>query len=188
MEIKMNENQTTLSTVRIESLIFTLRGRKVIVDSSLAELYGATTKRLNEQVKRNRDRFPDDFMFKITTQEFESMRSHFATASGRKRNVRFLPYVFTEHGALMAANILNSTRAVEMSVFVVRAFVKMREAFIQNKQITSLLIDLEKKLSSRLDTHENAILHILQEMKKLTEPPEPIKEPEKKFKIGFSKT
>jgi phage regulator Rha-like protein len=107
------------------------------------------------------------------------MRSHLATASGKKRNVRFLPYVFTEHGALMAANVINSARAVEMSVFVVRAFIKMREIFIQNKQITSLLIDLEKKLSSRLDNHEKAILHILQEMKKLTEMPAPMEKPVK---------
>lgn len=128
-------------------------------------------------------------MFQLTAQEFENMRSHFATASGIRRNIRFLPSVFTEHGALMVANILNSSRAVEMSVFVVRAFIKMRETFIQNKQITSLLVDLETKLSARLNTDEKAILNILQEMKKLTEPlPSPIEKKQKKIKMGFVKS
>jgi phage regulator Rha-like protein len=108
------------------------------------------------------------------------LRSQFATSSSHGGR-RYLPKVFTEHGALMTANILNSARAVEMSVFVVRAFVKMRDTFIQNKQITSLLIDLEKKLSAQLDIHEKAILHILQEMKKLTVPPLPLEKSEKKI-------
>ncbi len=158
------------------------------MDSKLAELYGVATKRLNEQVKRNIERFPDDFMFQINTQEYETMRSHFATGSPSKRNIRFMPFVFSEHGALMVANVINSSRAVEMSIFVVRAFIKMRETFIQNKQLTSLLVDLEKKLSSRLDTHENAILHIYQELKKLTEPPpSPPDKPGKKIRMGFVK-
>jgi phage regulator Rha-like protein len=189
MEVKgqLNENEKTLPTVRIESLIHNIRGKKVILDSSLANLYGVTTKRFNEQIKRNIERFPDDFMFILTEQEFDNLRSQIATSSlhgGR----RYSPKVFTEHGALMAANVLNSSRAIEMSVFIVRAFVKMRETFIQNKQITSLLTDLEKKLSSRLDNHENAILHILQEMKKLTTSSEPLTIPENKIKMGFVKT
>ena len=98
---------------RVESRIFWIRGEKVIVDADLAELYGVTTKRLNEQVKRNLNRFPKDFMFQTTQGELDAMRSQIATAS--KRNVRFPPYVFTEHGALMAANVLNSERAVAAS-------------------------------------------------------------------------
>jgi phage regulator Rha-like protein len=183
----MPEIAAGISTIRVESLVISVRGRKVIVDYDLAKLYGVTTKRLNEQIKRNSHRFPDDFMFKLTEAEAAAMRSQNATASNAKRNLRFTPNAFTEHGALMAANVLNSARAVEMSVFVVRAFVKMRETFIQNKQITSLLVDLERKLSSRLDTHEKAILHILQQMKKLTEPVPPEKVPEKKVKIGFGR-
>jgi phage regulator Rha-like protein len=181
------ENKNALATIRIESLIISIRGQKVILDSNLAALYGVTTKRLNEQLKRNSDRFPDDFMFELTDQEYSYLRSQNATSrlhGGR----RYPPKAFTEHGALMVANILNSTRAVEMSVFVIRAFVKMRETFIQNKRITSLLVDLEKKLGARLDTHEKAILHILQEMRKLTELPQPIEQQEKKTKMGFVKT
>lgn len=100
---------------RIESRILFIRGEKVILDSDLAKLFGVTTKRLNEQVKRNVSRFPKDFMFQLTGEEVESMRSQFATAS--RRNIRYLPFAFTEHGALMAANVLNSQRAVEASAY-----------------------------------------------------------------------
>jgi phage regulator Rha-like protein len=180
------QNKNALRAIKIESLIISIRGQKVILDSNLAALYGVTTKRLNEQLKRNIHRFPDDFMFKLTVQEHSFLRSQNATSKSHGGR-RYLPKAFTEHGALMVANILNSTRAVEMSVFVIRAFVKMRETFIQNKRITSLLVDLEKKLGSRLDTHEKAILHILQEMRRLTEIPQPIEEQEKKAKMGFVK-
>ena len=148
----------------------------MILDLDLAEIYGVTTKRLNEQVKRNGKRFPADFMFRLTQTEWDDLKSQIATsnlamrsqiATASKRNVRFFPYVFTEHGALMAANILNSSSAVEMSVFVVRAFIKMREAFAANKALALKLTELEKKLTSRLDIHEKAIVHVLGEIKKL---------------------
>ena len=105
-----------------------MRGQKVMLDSDLAELYGVPTKRLNEQVKRNIDRFPPDFMFRLSQEEAEILRSQNATLKGgRGQHRKYLPYAFTEHGAIMAATVLNSQRAVEMSVFVVRAFVQLRE-------------------------------------------------------------
>lgn len=170
------------SLVKIETLILMLRGERVILDSNLAVLYGVKTRVLNQAIKRNIEKFPPDFMFRLTMKELESlmlqketsnvlrnMRSQIVTAS--KRNIRYLPYAFTEHGAIMAANILNSTRAVQMSVFVVRAFVKMREELSTNKVLMEKLAELEKKLTSRLDVHERAIVHILEEIKKLMEPP-----------------
>ena len=116
---------------QIEPLIKTVRGQKVILDNDLARLYGVTTKRLNEQVRRNIDRFPDDFLFQLTEDEGESLRSQIATLNaagiGRSQHRKYLTYAFTEHGAIMAATILSSPRAIEVSVYVVRAFVRMRE-------------------------------------------------------------
>ena len=113
----------------IEQRIYTIRGVRVILDSDLAALYGVPTKRLNEQYRRNRKRFPEDFAFQLTAKETNSLRSQIATSSSHGGR-RYRPYAFTEHGALMAANILNSARAVQMSIFVIRAFVKMREALL----------------------------------------------------------
>src|SRR5579864_6506951 len=108
--------------------ILVLRGHRVLLDSHLAALYGVTTKRLNEQVKRNAERFPLDFMFRLNRVETEGLnRSQFATGSQKHRDPRFPPFAFTEHGAIMAATVLNSPRAVELSIYVVRAFVKLRE-------------------------------------------------------------
>ena len=110
--------------------IVILRGRKVVLDADLAALYGVTTKRLNEQIRRNQERFPSDFMFQLTEEEHRALRSHFATSNSvgpGRGGRRYLPYVFTEHGAIMAATVLSSPRAIEMSVYVVRAFVKLRE-------------------------------------------------------------
>src|SRR5215218_2102098 len=112
---------------RVESRILLIRGEKVILDTDLAELYGATTKRLNEQVRRNLDRFPADFMFQLTDEEFAILRSQFATSRSGWGGRRYPPFVFTEHGAIMAANVLNSPRAVAVSVTVVRAFVRLRQ-------------------------------------------------------------
>jgi predicted amino acid-binding ACT domain protein len=194
----VERTQTTLPTVRVESLIVTVRGQKVILDSDLAALYGVRTKRLNEQVRRNVERFPDDFAFQLTSDEFARLRSQFATSKAgpvrsqsitasegdaglRSRSVtpdgrggrRYRPYAFTEHGAIMAANVLNSPQAVRMSVFVVRAFIKMREALAQNRALAEKLAELERKLTERLDVHEEAILRILGEIKKLMAPPPP---------------
>ena len=143
----------------------------MIVDADLAELYGVTTKRLNEQVKRNLNRFPKDFMFQTTQGELDAMRSQIATAS--KRNVRFPPYVFTEHGALMAANVLNSERAVAASVQVVRAFVKLRQMLSTNADLARKVEILEKKYDANFRT-------VFDEIKKLMMQPT-----SQKGKIGF---
>jgi hypothetical protein len=144
----------------IDSAIHNLRGEKVILDADLARIYGVTTKRLNEQVKRNARRFPSDFPFRLSKAELEHLagqrarsdpsdnRSQTATGSQKHRAPRFLPYAFTEHGALMAANALNSSPAVEMSVQVVRAFVRMRHLLAAHKKLTGKLEDLERKIGT----------------------------------------
>jgi phage regulator Rha-like protein len=170
------------SLVKIETLILVLRGERVILDSDLARIYGVTTTRFNQQVRRNIERFPEDFMFQLTKDESDHLMLQIATSKKGRGGRRKLPFVFTEHGAIMAANVLNSPRAVQMSVFVVRAFVKMREALTASKALTEKLVELEKKLTSRLDVHEKAIVHILKEIKKLM--PLPLPEP-KRRPIGF---
>lgn len=120
----------------ITRTILILRGQRVILDTELAALYGVTAKRLNEQVRRNIKRFPPDFLFRLTPDEVSALRSQFATSkSGRGQHRKYLPYAFTEHGAIMAATILNSSRAVEISIYIVRAFVKLRELLNSNKEL-----------------------------------------------------
>lgn len=180
----------------IGSLIRTIRGQKVILDVDLARIYGVQTRVLNQAVKRNLKRFPNDFLFNLTSQELENMRSQFVIASDRpkamrsqivtayKRNVRFLPYAFTENGAIMAANVLNSPQAVRMSVFVVRAFVQMRELLGGTKELAKQLAVLEKKLTERLDGHEIAIIEILRRVMDILDPPPPPPDPPRP-PIGF---
>jgi hypothetical protein len=144
----MNKTAIILAK-RVGSKILVLRNQKVILDTDLAELYGVPVKHLNQQVKRNRDRFPADFLFTLTKAEHESLRSQFVTSSLRGGR-RYLPHAFTEHGAIMAATVLNSKRAVEMSIFVVRAFVQMRQALLINQHVVSKLSELE----ARLDIHD----------------------------------
>jgi phage regulator Rha-like protein len=154
----------------------------VILDVDLAQVYGVPTRQLNQAIKRNLDRFPDDFAFQLEPQEVAALRSQIVI-SNRRGGRRYVPIAFSEHGAIMAANVLNSPRAVQMSVFVVRAFVKMREALAQNKELAAKLAELERKLTARLDGHEKAISAILDEIKKLMKPapgPEP-----KRREIGF---
>jgi hypothetical protein len=144
-------NTTSASPVeRIENRILLIRGHKVLLDADLARLYGVPTKRLNEQVRRNADRFPPDFMFQLTNQEVAVLRSQIATSSSEdtKRNWggrRYAPCAFTEHGALMAATVLNSPRAVEVSLYVVRAFVRLRETLVAHKDLAVKLQLLERK-------------------------------------------
>jgi hypothetical protein len=145
---------------RIERRILLLRGQKVMLDTHLADLYGVTTKRLNEQVKRNVKRFPADFMFRLTGEESKNLRSQFATSSswgGRRYN----PLVFTEHGALMLASVLNSQRAVEVSVFVVRAFVKLREMLASHQDLARRLNELEKKYDAQFRVVFDAIRQLM---------------------------
>jgi hypothetical protein len=157
----------------------------------LARIYGVTTKIFNQAVKRNRRKFPPDFMFRLTAEEYEDLRSQFAisnrsqivTGSQKHRNPRYVPYAFTEHGAVMAANILRSKRAIQMSVFVVRAFIRMRQMLVEQRGLARKLAQLEEELTARLDIHETAINEILGQIKRLlSSPPEP--QPPKR-RIGF---
>jgi hypothetical protein len=163
---------------RVGSRILLIRAQKVMLDADLAELYGVPTKRLNEQVKRNQNRFPEDFMFRLTRAEVEALnRSQIATGSQKHRDPRFPPFAFTEHGAIQAANVLNSLRAAEMGVHVVRAFVRMREVLATHKELARKLIALEQ----RVDSQDETIVEILAAIRQLMAPPEP----KKKRPIGF---
>jgi hypothetical protein len=163
---------------RITHSILLLRGHRVIIDRDLAAIYGVSTGRLNEAVKRNAERFPEDFMFRLTRAEAERSRSQFAILkSGRGFNLKYLPYAFTEHGAIQAANILNSPRAVTMGIHVVRAFVQLRELLASNKQLAQKFAELERKLA----THDQAITGILKAIHELMNPPPP-----KRRGIGFT--
>ena len=167
----------------IDHLIITLRGQRVILDADLAAIYGVSTKRLNEQVKRNQERFPVDFAFQLTLAE----KTKVVANCDHLRRLRFspvLPRAFTEHGAIMAANVLNSRRAVQMSVFVVRAFVKIRAALGDSRDFAKKLGALEQELKARLDTHEAAIVDVLQRIMRLLDPPPPPPEPPPP-EIGF---
>ena len=177
--------QTPAHVDHIGPLIRTIRGQKVILDSDLARIYGVPTKRLNEQVRRNIKRFPPDFIFQLTVKEADSLRSQIATLkSGRGQHRKYLPYAFTENGAIMAANVLNSPEAVRMSVFVVRAFVKMRDLLGSTKDLAKRLADLEKKLTARLNGHEAAIVEVLRRVMDILDPPPPPPEPPRR-RIGF---
>ena len=163
-------------TKRGDSRILFLRGHKAILDSDLAELYGVTAKRLNEQIKRNAARFPSDFLFQLTRGERDSLRSQIATSNNGRGGRRYLPYGFTEHGAIMAATVLNSKRAIQMSIFVVRAFVRMREALAANQQIVAKLLELEH----RLENHDGTIQELVAAIRELMLPPPP-----NRRRIGF---
>jgi phage regulator Rha-like protein len=148
---------------RIESRILMIRGHKVVLDADLATLYGVPTKRLNEQVKRNAERFPEDFVFQLTEEEAESLRSQFATSNRGRGGRRYRPYAFTEHGAIMAANVLNSARAIHMSVYVVRAFVRLREILASNKRLAEKLAELERKVASH-DGHIQSLFEAIRQL------------------------
>jgi len=171
----MNKTAIIL-TRRVGSKILILRNQKVILDTDLAELYGVPVKRLNEQVKRNPRRFPSDFLFALTRVEYRNLRSQNATSTFRHGGRRYLPHAFTEHGAVMAASVLNSKRAIEMSIFVVRAFVQMQAALLLNRHVLSKLSELEV----RLDDHEEDIQDIVDALRELMAPP-----PAGNRRIGF---
>jgi hypothetical protein len=168
--------QTLVPVEAIAATILTIRGQRVILDSDLAKLYGVETRRLNEQVRRNAERFPADFLFQLTREEYdEVLRSQNATLkTGRGQHRKYLPYVFTEHGTLMAANVLNSERAIEVSLFVVRAFIQQRAMLATNAELALKLERLEKRLlvtfsmhEDRLDDHENQLEQILEAIKEM---------------------
>ena len=152
----------------IEKRIYFIRGQKVILDTDLAELFGVETKRLNEQVKRNRSRFPEDFMFQLNREEagtWQRLRSQFATLK-RGQHLKYRPFAFTEHGAIMAATVLNSPAAIEMSVFIVRAFIRLREMLAAHKRLAGKLAELEKKYDSQFRLVYEAINALMAEPEK----------------------
>jgi len=189
------KTKAPIAVEQIDRMIRTIRGVRVMLDRDLAKIYGVPTFRFNEAIKRNRHRFPKDFMFQLTREEFDSLKSQIAMSkrenssqiamsSGKHRGAAYRPYAFTEHGALQAANVLRSPRAVQMSVYVIRAFVKMREALRGTPELARKLAALEKKLTARLDVHEAAIVQVLREVMQILNPPPPPPEPPRR-RIGF---
>ena len=164
---KKTDGATIMPIGKIEQAILLVRGEKVILDADLAKLYGVATKVLNQAVKRNLERFPEDFMFQLTGDETRSLRSQSVTSSSGYGGRRYAPYAFTEHGAIMAATVLNSPRAVQVSVYVVRAFVQLRRVLGQNKELAAKLADLERKVGD----HDQKIVAIIQAIRELMAPP-----------------
>jgi len=163
----------TYPNERIERSILFIRGHKVLLDADLAALYGVATKRLNEQVRRNLSRFPDDFMFQLTSDEAESLRSQFATSKRGRGGRRYAPYVFTEQGVAMLSTALNSERAIRVNIEIMRAFVRLRQLLASNVELARKLAALERKYDAQFKVVFDAI-------RQLMTPPEP-----RKKKIGF---
>jgi hypothetical protein len=161
----MNKTAVVLAK-KAGSKILVLRNQKVILDTDLAELYGVPVRQLNQQVKRNRNRFPADFLFTLTSAEYQSLRSQIVISNSGSGGRRYLPHAFTEHGAVMAATVLNSKRAIEMSIFVVRAFVQMRQAAGVNRHLVSKLTELE----AHLDRHDEEIAELVEAIRELIAP------------------
>ena len=174
----MNEPAGLVPLEKIENRILVIRDQKVMLDRDLAELYGVTTKRLNEQVKRNLERFPEDFMFQLDRHEQSELVAN-CDRFARLKHSTALPYAFTEHGAIMAASVLNSPRAVEVSVYVVRAFVRLRQMLASHKELGRKLAQLERKLA----THDTQILALIEAIRQLATPPKP----QRRARIGFPK-
>jgi phage regulator Rha-like protein len=179
----MKRKESIIPVEQFENLVRVIRGKKVMLDSDLARIYGVPTFRFNEAVKRNKHRFPEDFMFQLTSKEATVLTSQIAMSKRGRGGRRTPPYAFTEHGALMAANILNSERAVTMSIYVVRAFAKMRDMLATNRELARKLAELERKLTARLDTHEAAIVRLFAEIHDLLNPPPEPEQPRRR--IGF---
>jgi cell division septum initiation protein DivIVA len=173
----MATNKSIVAIANIESRILLIRGQKVMLDTDLAELYGVETKRLNEQVRRNSERFPADFMFQLTAGEKTKVVANCDHLAKLKYSPN-LPHAFTEHGALMLGNVLKSAQAVEMSLMVVRAFVHMRELVAGNKELAQKLNQLERKVGA----HDKAIAEIINAIRQLMSP----EAPKKKRPIGFA--
>jgi phage regulator Rha-like protein len=188
---------TNLKT--IQEKIYEVRDQKVMLDFDLANLYNVETKRINEQVKRNLERFPDDFMFRLTPKEWETMRSQNATASGKpkskrsqtvtasqkKRNINVTPYAFTEHGVTMLANVLKSKRAIKMSIAVVRAFISLKQLALQHKDLSERLEELRKELHERIGEHDTQLAAIYDAIENLLDQKTEKKNWEERNRIGF---
>ena len=169
------DNESAIPLARVERIIFILRGQKVILDTDPAKLYGVATKRLNQQVNRNLNRFPDDFMFQLTPEEKSEVAADCDHLSKLKFSPVF-PHALTEHGTIMAASVLNTTRAVEASILVVRAFIRLREMQATHKELACKF----ERLEGRIAEHDEQIQAIFEAIQQLMAPPE-----KKRNKIGF---
>jgi hypothetical protein len=165
----------------ITQSILVFRGHKVLLDTDLAELYGVATKVLLQAVKRNRERFPEDFMIQLTAAEWTALRSQIVTSKPQRGGRRFLPYAFTEQGVAMLASVLNSDRAIAVNIEIMRAFVKLRELLVSNKELARRFGELESRLEKKLTEHDEAIAAILSAIRQLMNPPAP-----KRRGIGFT--
>ena len=173
----MASETTYAPTQRIEDLILLVRGQRVMLDSDLAQVYGVSTTRLNEQFQRNRERFPESFAFQLTAQEVAHLISQIAISKQGRGGRRTLPWVFTEHGALQLANVLRSDTAVKASIRVVQVFVSMREQLAAHKELGAKLSELEAQVAG----HDEAIQNLFEAIRQLIEPPPP----ENRKQIGF---
>jgi hypothetical protein len=170
--------EISINSHLIQNKIYLIRGQKVMIDRDLAEMYGVLTKALKQAVKRNTDRFPEDFMFELTDEEFADWRSQFVTSNSDKMGLRYKPFVFTEHGVLMLSSVLNSERAVQVNIQIMRVYSKMKEILLDHKEILLKLEKLEKKVGKQ----DSEIRLIFQVIKNLVNEPKP-----PKSRIGFKK-
>ena len=159
-----------LSILDVSVLIHTIRGERIILDADLARLYGVTTRELNQSIARNAERFPPDFRFQLTSPEWANLKSQIVTSKSGAGGKQKLPWAFTEHGAIMAANLLRSERAIQMSVFVVRAFIRMRNLLTDTGALAAKLDKLEREVTSRLDSHEKAIVELMRQFLTIINP------------------
>lgn len=181
-KIMEKDAQTIVLAIPDEVLmnkIYLIRGQKVMIDSDLSDLYGVETRRLNEQVKRNIPRFPVDFMFQLSEDEFKNLKSQFATSSWGGR--RKLPYVFTEHGVLMLTSVLNSERAIKVNIQVMRIYVRLREMIMLHKDILQRLESIERKLNG----HDSKIMVVFEYLKKFEETKQQESKQKDRPKIGY---
>jgi len=169
-----------VSIEQVAQSILLIRGHKVMLDFHLAALYGVETRVLTQAVKRNLGRFPDDFMFQPTNQEFINLRSQFVMSSSGHGGRRTAPYAFTEQGVAMLSTVLNSPRAITINIEIMRAFVRLRELLTSNKELSQRLDELESRIERKLETHDQAITGILHAIRELMKPTESKKRP-----IGF---
>jgi hypothetical protein len=173
--VVLAESGYLIPVEQLDRAILLIRGQRVVLDADLAALFGVSTRALNQAIKRNLDRFPADFLFRLTPEEKTEVVTNCDHLAGLKFS-RHLPYAFTEHGAVMAATVLNSKRAAEVSVFIVRAFVRMRQMLASHRQLALRLADLERQVA----THDASIRSLVSAIRQLLQPPEP-----KKKRIGF---
>jgi hypothetical protein len=186
MKIMAKNKQTGTIAIPDEvvmSKIYVIRGQKVMLDKDLAELYGVETKRLKEQVRRNIERFPDDFMFELTAEEYLNLKEQLAHL-GRGEHSKYPPFAFTEHGVLMLSSVLNSERAIKVNIQVMRVYVRIREMIMLNKDILHSLESIERKLSE----HDNQILLIFEYLKQLEATKQQESEQKNRKRIGFKNT